>query len=379
MNRNLLDFDFEKLCSVTLSNINVYACLVCGKFYQGRGKASPAYAHALNDDHHVFINLKSLEVWILPDLYRADDPSLADIRYLLRPTFQPQQLATLAEGQQTASDLSRKEYLPGFIGLNNISATSHMNAVLQALLHVVPLRDYFILNSQAGKFDNKSELVQKLGMLFRTYWSPKLFKAQVSPHEFLQEVVTASGRQFRVTGEGGDPLEFLGWLLNSLHRDLGGNKRDRSSVISAAFQGMVRIQDQAVVTTRADEEMIAKPTFDLSANIETHLTPFFLLSIDLPPPPVFQDAIEKNIVPQVPIATVLEKYNGETTQNIPAKGLRRYKLTKLPPLLILHFKRFTTNNFVEEKNPTVVNYPVRGVDMTDCEGTLFLSCDAFSC
>lgn len=31
INRQLLDFDFEKLCSVSLQNSNVYACLVCGK------------------------------------------------------------------------------------------------------------------------------------------------------------------------------------------------------------------------------------------------------------------------------------------------------------------------------------------------------------
>ena len=35
INRNLLDFDFEKLCSISLSHINVYACLVCGKYFQG--------------------------------------------------------------------------------------------------------------------------------------------------------------------------------------------------------------------------------------------------------------------------------------------------------------------------------------------------------
>ena len=35
MCRSLLDFDFEKLCSVSLSHINVYACLVCGKYFQG--------------------------------------------------------------------------------------------------------------------------------------------------------------------------------------------------------------------------------------------------------------------------------------------------------------------------------------------------------
>ena len=34
--RQVLDFDFEKLCSVSLSKINCYACLVCGKFFQGK-------------------------------------------------------------------------------------------------------------------------------------------------------------------------------------------------------------------------------------------------------------------------------------------------------------------------------------------------------
>ena len=32
--RGVLDFDFEKLCSVSLSHINVYACMVCGKYFQ---------------------------------------------------------------------------------------------------------------------------------------------------------------------------------------------------------------------------------------------------------------------------------------------------------------------------------------------------------
>lgn len=33
--RSVLDFDFEKLCSISLSHINVYACLICGKYFQG--------------------------------------------------------------------------------------------------------------------------------------------------------------------------------------------------------------------------------------------------------------------------------------------------------------------------------------------------------
>lgn len=66
INRNVLDFDFERLCSVSLSNINIYACLVCGKYFQGRGKSSHAYAHSIHDDHHVFINLQTLKVSFAP-------------------------------------------------------------------------------------------------------------------------------------------------------------------------------------------------------------------------------------------------------------------------------------------------------------------------
>ena len=49
--------------------------------------------------------------------------------------------------------------------------------------------------------------------------------------------------------------------------------------------------------------------------------------------------------------------------------LKRHHLTALPPYLILHIKRFTKNNFVEERNPTVVNFPLRGVELSDCEST----------
>lgn len=67
IDRHMLDFDFEKVCSVSLSQINVYACLTCGKYYQGRGKSSHAYFHSMDKDHHVFINLQTLKVRQLID------------------------------------------------------------------------------------------------------------------------------------------------------------------------------------------------------------------------------------------------------------------------------------------------------------------------
>jgi len=62
IDRTMLDFDFNKQCSVTLATLNVYACLVCGKYFQGRSTTSPAQLHSLQADHHVFLNLHTSRV-----------------------------------------------------------------------------------------------------------------------------------------------------------------------------------------------------------------------------------------------------------------------------------------------------------------------------
>ncbi|GAA5922306.1 hypothetical protein JCM1841_001402 [Sporobolomyces salmonicolor] len=359
INRHALDFDFERLCSVTLSHNNIYACLVDGKYFQGRGKSSPAYAHSIGEDHHVFLNLETQKVFVLPDGYEVSDPSLDDIKHLLYPTFTPSLLQKIDSTLHTSYTLSQTPYYPGFVGLNNIKANSYMNAILHSLLHVIPLRDYFILDPAASS-PHASELVKRFGMLCRKVWNPKAFKGQVSPHELLQEVSNASGGRFKIT-EAGDPIEFLGWLLNQLHRDLGGTKKPKSSIIYSAFQGEVRIDDQQVLKIG---EYGSKPKFDVDREIKSTVTPFLFLALDLPPPPLFQDAVESNIIPQVPISTVLAKYNGARTQES-GGVLRRFKITRLPPFLIFHIKRFTSNRFLEEKNPTIVNFPLRGVDMSD--------------
>ncbi|TDL28179.1 cysteine proteinase [Rickenella mellea] len=363
INRMALDFDFEKLCSVCLSNINIYGCLVCGKYFQGRGRKSYAYAHSIHEDHHVFINLETTKVYVLPDGYPVSDPSLEDISFVLAPSFTPQtvsSLSTPAHLQKPSYDLSSKPYLPGYIGLNNIKRHDHMNVIIHSLLHIPPIRDYLLLSNFREK---ESELLKRFAGLAKKVWNPRLFKSQVSPHEFLQEVGRASGGKFRLE-EQGDPAEFLGWLLNKLHKDMGGTKRRNSSVIFSAFQGELRLETQQVVV-RAGSERSQKPHFDIDRETRSSVSPFLFLAIDLPPPPLFQDSVEKNIIPQVSIASVLAKYDGKTTQES-AGQLKRYKCQQLPAYLILHFKRFTKNNFVEEKNPTIVNYPLRGVDFRDC-------------
>lgn len=109
-----------------------------------------------------------------------------------------------------------------------------MNVIIHSLLHVPPLRDHLLLSNYRGK---ESELLKRFAALAKKLWNPRLFKSQVSPHEFLQEVNRVSAAKFSLEKQG-DPIEFLGWLLNHLHKDMGGTKKKNSSGFAGSWHVM---------------------------------------------------------------------------------------------------------------------------------------------
>uniref|UniRef100_A0A8C2YBH0 ubiquitinyl hydrolase 1 n=1 Tax=Coturnix japonica TaxID=93934 RepID=A0A8C2YBH0_COTJA len=233
INKSVLDFDFEKLCSISLSHINVYACLVCGKYFQGRGLKSHAYIHSVQFSHHVFLNLHTLKFYCLPDNYEIIDSSLEDITYVLKPTFTAQQISNLDKQAKLSRAYDGTTYLPGIVGLNNIKANDYANT---ALSNVPPLRNYFLEEEnyksiQRPPGDIMFLLVQRFGELMRKLWNPRNFKAHVSPHEMLQAVVLCSKKNFQITKQG-DGVDFLSWFLNALHSALGGTKRKKKRTVT---------------------------------------------------------------------------------------------------------------------------------------------------
>ncbi|XP_031124838.1 U4/U6.U5 tri-snRNP-associated protein 2-like [Ipomoea triloba] len=370
VNRQVLDFDFEKFCSVSLTNLNVYACLVCGKYYQGRGPKSHAYTHSLEAGHHVYINLRTEKIYCLPDGYEVIDSSLDDIRYVLNPRFSLKQVEQLDNSTQWSRALDGSDYLPGTVGLNNIKETDFVNVTIQSLMRVIPLRNFFLIPENYQH--NKSPLVHRFGELTRKIWHARNFKGQVSPHEFLQAVMKSSKKRFRI-GAQSDPVEFMSWLLNTLHADLRTSKKG-SSIIYQCFQGELEVVKEmhSRAVTENKENGDAQTNGDggsdtVNVIAETSRMPFLMLGLDLPPPPLFQDILEKNIIPQVPLFNILKKFDGETVTEVvrPRIARMRYRVTKLPKYLILHMRRFTKNNFFVEKNPTLVNFPVKNLELKD--------------
>lgn len=400
INRHVLDFDFEKLCSVSLSRINVYACLVCGKYFQGRGHNTHAYTHSVSEGHRVYLNLESKKFYCLPDNYEILDPSLADIIYVLNPTFSRDLIARLETTGKEVRAFCGTMYLPGMVGLNNIKANDYCNVVLQALSHVTPIKNYFLDENNYKSIkrppgDIGFILVQRFGELIRKLWNPRHFRAHVSPHEMLQAVVLCSKKQFQIT-EQGDAVSFLSWLLNALHLSLGGTKKASSSIIYKTFRGEMRIHTKKILPTDVDEskkaELLASGEYDW----KTTESPFLYLTTELPPPPLFKDEHHENIIPQVrtdiclhclvcvteksffevtyfshpqvSLFNILSKFNGETEKEYKTykdNFLKKFELTRLPPYIILYIKRFTKNTFYVEKNPTIVNFPIKSIEFKD--------------
>lgn len=87
------------------------------------------------------------QVYCLPDNYEVVDHSLWDIQYNLSPYFSREQVQNI-DTSKLCHGLDGKEYLSGFVGLNNLKNTDYVNVIIQSLCRVPALRDFLIFHEQ---------------------------------------------------------------------------------------------------------------------------------------------------------------------------------------------------------------------------------------
>lgn len=113
--------------------------------------------------------------------------------------------------------------------------------ILQCFFRIDILRDYFL----DLDFDNNSTkvLASSLSQLYKKVFNKINFKSHVSPHEFLQSISFKSAKKFKIDKQG-DSLQFLVWLINSLHQEL--RDKNDNSVISDCFRGSIELTYQDI-------------------------------------------------------------------------------------------------------------------------------------
>merc|ERR1719265_594303 len=93
------------------------------------------------------------------------------------------------------------------------------------------------------------------------------------------------------------------------------------STITEAFLGELEIREGRESTDNFEEHQI-------NSDEKIITKPFIMLSLDLPPTPLFKDAFDKMQIPQVPLFKLLKKYGSETVHESVRAGPRRYRITR---------------------------------------------------
>merc|ERR1712025_1353330 len=117
----------------------------------------------------------------------------------------------------------------------------YINVVIQILARTCSFRDLFL--NEHKFFDTDSLLVKHTGELLKKIWNPRQFKGHVSPHEFMQAIITESNGKFTLKKRG-DPVVFLKWLLDSLHNAFTKKSTAKYSHITKIFQGELEISEE---------------------------------------------------------------------------------------------------------------------------------------
>lgn len=361
--RSALDFDLPPICSVSLQSHNVYICLICGKYLQGRSPSSQAYAHSLQVRHHLYLGLSSEEVYCLPDGYQVVDPSFEEIVSALHPKFSHHDIANLDTIPVRIRLLDGSVRLRGAVPLDNLQAIDYANSIFQLFLRVSPIRDW-LLQGYAAKdsvrspyqpsgsgTSTQSQLVSALAKLSSKLWASHAYRPQVAPHELMQYVSRASKGRFGLLKQE-DPVGFLAWLLNFFARTHASQTKSESQLSELVQKHMRGEMD---VESYAETKLLKKSR-----------TVFWFLPLDLPPKPLFKDSSERTLVPQVSLTRLLRKFDGISRQHDMKSGEQRsFRIRKFPPFLILVVRRFSKSKFGIDKNPCVVHLPAEGLDMSD--------------
>ena len=319
VNRHLLDFDFEKRCSVSLAKDNCYCCLTCGQFFAGRGSKTPAYTHALErENHRVFMHLENGRAYSLPENVEILDKSLDDIRKVLFPKFTSEEIARLEKEATWSKALDGTEYLVGVVGLNRVENARGVNCVIQSLARVDKLRKYFLTTTTTTTTTNDT-----LQSLCQRIWNKHNFRGHTSPDSFVRKLK----KQIKLANP--DKLET-----------------DVDALFNDPFATLRHFLTFVVPKKHVDELFRGELLMLNQKNKKTQ--PFVFVPLKLPDAPLFRDVMEKNAIPQVSLAELLKPFALKTA----------------PEYLILAFvNRFSKNQFTKEvsKNPTIVTFPVKNL------------------
>ncbi|XP_042660306.1 ubiquitin carboxyl-terminal hydrolase 8 isoform X2 [Tyto alba] len=265
---------------------------------------------------------------------------------------------------------------PALTGLRNLGNTCYMNSILQCLCNAPHLADYFNRNlyqddiNRSNFLGHKGEVAEEFGVIMKALWTGQY--KYISPKDF-KITIGKINDQFAGYSQQ-DSQELLLFLMDGLHEDL--NKADNrkrykeenndhlddfraaelawhkhkqlnESIIVALFQGQFKSTVQCLTCHKKSR------TFEA----------FMYLSLPLASTSkcTLQECLR-----------LFSKEEKLTDNNrfycshckTRRDSLKKIEIWKLPPVLLVHLKRFSYDGRWKQKLQTSVDFPLETLDLS---------------
>ncbi|KAF9166809.1 hypothetical protein DFQ26_006784 [Actinomortierella ambigua] len=271
-------------------------------------------------------------------------------------------------------------------GLVNNGNMCFMNAVLHPLSHCPPFYNLMMQIGQnvAHSFNSSTPLLDSLIMFMNEFPVPKKPQEFGSPlvPEYVYDALRGLKRFDSIRGRQEDCQEFLGYLLDGLHEEFLATMKESPKPVQA--NGTHHGHENGGTSDANDDDEwmeITGPKNKASFTRSTHfqetpistifsgqlrsilripsqkdsvtLEPFQMLQLDLTPDNVvtIEDALLNTTIPEV-----LDGFTSSERGGATVDATKKIFIESVPPVLILHLKRFIYKDGTTQKLHKEVGY-----------------------
>eukprot|EP00736_Rhodelphis_marinus_P008417 Rmarinus@m.3361 len=287
--------------------------------------------------------------------------------------------ATLPSHHPTPTPPPRKKGQPtGLVGLRNLGNTCFLNSTVQCLVQCGELTAYFSSPDLKKDFGGKrgGELARCFAEVVRAIREGKPYST-VSPTTFK----TAVGKYAPMFSgyQQHDSQEFLRYLLDCLHEDLNRVRRPppyaelndlpKESELSKADRWWTYFCERgdSFLSDCFRGQLRSRVVCCVCNHVSSSFDPFWDISVPIPKTRGFGGG-------STDLSTCLASFSEEEVLDGNDKYYcgrckkhqrckKKLDIHRLPPILVIHLKRFSYSTFSRSKVNTTVKFPTQGLDV----------------
>ncbi|WWD20590.1 hypothetical protein CI109_105066 [Kwoniella shandongensis] len=272
----------------------------------------------------------------------------------------------------------------GLTGLKNLGNTCYMNSTLQCLSATYPFTSFFLDGSYKRSINvynplgTKGNLANAFAELLKALWKEDY--TFLSPVTFRKNIITFA-QQFSGTDQH-DSQEFLSFVLDGLHEDLNRVKHkpppvemtpEREAALETLPPEVASQKEWDIYKMRNDSFIVDLFQGQYRNRLEcltchkTSTTYDTFMYMSLPVPAGKTKVVVQELIDEFVKSEVMEHEDAWNCPRckVPRRASKTLTISRLPPVLLIQLKRFTTQNGVFwDKSETPVIFPVKGLDLT---------------